>query len=239
MKKIFLALAFVVAFTIPHSVSAASLTEPQIQAILGLLQAFDVPQATIENVNTILHGNSSSTAAPRHIRGLVNAKVVLVEYCDTESPFCKTFHSTMRDVYDTYERSELAWEYRSFPLSQIFSKSEKEARALECAADLGGNDAFWEYTDKLYDITPSDNGLDPAKLSTIATGIGLSRSAFEKCLVDETLAPRVQRQYNEGIMAGVQGTPSTLLIKGGSSSKLLNGAQPLGAMKAAIDALLQ
>jgi hypothetical protein len=34
---------------------AAALTEPQIQAILNLLTAFNVPAATIANVNTILH----------------------------------------------------------------------------------------------------------------------------------------------------------------------------------------
>ena len=34
---------------------ASALTEPQIQAILNLLTAFNVPAATIANVNAILH----------------------------------------------------------------------------------------------------------------------------------------------------------------------------------------
>jgi hypothetical protein len=34
---------------------AAALTEPQIQAILNLLEAFNVPQAEIDNVEQILH----------------------------------------------------------------------------------------------------------------------------------------------------------------------------------------
>lgn len=34
---------------------AAALTEPQIQAILKLLAAFNVPQAEIDNVEGILH----------------------------------------------------------------------------------------------------------------------------------------------------------------------------------------
>lgn len=34
---------------------AAPLTEPQIQAILNLLTSFNVPQATVNNVNVILH----------------------------------------------------------------------------------------------------------------------------------------------------------------------------------------
>ncbi len=34
---------------------AAALTEPQIQAILNLLAAFNVPQVEIDNVESILH----------------------------------------------------------------------------------------------------------------------------------------------------------------------------------------
>ena len=42
------------AFAVPKA-HAAALTEPQIQAILNLLTAFNVPAATIANVNAILH----------------------------------------------------------------------------------------------------------------------------------------------------------------------------------------
>jgi hypothetical protein len=41
-------------------VHAATLTEPQIQAILNLLMAFNVPQATITNVSNILHKKTSN-----------------------------------------------------------------------------------------------------------------------------------------------------------------------------------
>lgn len=37
---------------------AASLTEPQIQAILNLLVSFDVGQTTIDGVSAILHGTT-------------------------------------------------------------------------------------------------------------------------------------------------------------------------------------
>jgi hypothetical protein len=41
--------------TAPQAHAYSTLTEPQIQAILGLLRAFDVPAATILNVDNILH----------------------------------------------------------------------------------------------------------------------------------------------------------------------------------------
>ncbi len=42
------------AVSVPRA-HAAALTEPQIQAILGLLISFNVPAATVANVNAILH----------------------------------------------------------------------------------------------------------------------------------------------------------------------------------------
>ncbi len=39
----------------PKAQAYSTLTEPQIQAILNLLRAFEVPAATILNVDNILH----------------------------------------------------------------------------------------------------------------------------------------------------------------------------------------
>src|SRR5689334_2607197 len=38
-----------------------------------------------------------------HIVGSRNAKVVIVEYSDTECPFCKVFHGTMRQIVTQYD----------------------------------------------------------------------------------------------------------------------------------------
>lgn len=51
-----IAVAASMAFTLATpQAHAAALTEPQIQAILNLLMAFDVPAAEIANVEEILH----------------------------------------------------------------------------------------------------------------------------------------------------------------------------------------
>lgn len=43
---------------VPVQARAAGLTEAQINAVIGLLSAFEVPQETINNVDAILHGQS-------------------------------------------------------------------------------------------------------------------------------------------------------------------------------------
>jgi len=45
---------------VPAPAHASGLTQPQINAVLGLLSAFNVPQATIDNVRIILNGGSAA-----------------------------------------------------------------------------------------------------------------------------------------------------------------------------------
>jgi len=107
-----------------------------------------------------------------HILGDKNAPVKIVEFSDTECPFCKRFHTTMQQVVKD-NNGQVAWVYRHFPLDQLHSKARKEAEATECAAELGGNEKFWAYLNRLMEVTPANNGLDPAELLTIASYAGL------------------------------------------------------------------
>src|SRR3990167_1785339 len=116
----------------------------------------------------------AAISARDHIRGNPDAPVKIVEYSDSECPFCKRFHDTMKQVMDTYGKTgKVAWVYRNFPLDQLHSKARNEATAIECAGELGGNDKFWAYADRLYEVTPSNNGLDPMELHNIAQYVGL------------------------------------------------------------------
>ena len=76
------------------------------------------------------------------IRGNLNAQIKLVEYSDTECPFCKRLHETMNQIVTEYDGSEVAWVYRHLPLSQLHSKAGIESVATECAGDLAGQDGF-------------------------------------------------------------------------------------------------
>jgi protein-disulfide isomerase len=174
-----------------------------------------------------------------HILGNPGAQVKVVEYADLECPFCKTFHTTMHQIMDYYGTSgKVAWVYRPFPLGQIHSKAPKEAEAAECAADQGGDTAFFKYIDQVYSVTPSENNLDLAQLPKIAQQIGLNVDTFNQCLNSGKYSAKVQASYNEAISQGGQGTPY-ILIMVGNNAVTLQGAQPYDSMRAAIDAVLQ
>ena len=182
------------------------------------------------------------TAGKDHILGNPNAPVKIVEYLDLECQHCKLFHSTMHRVMDYYGASgQVAWVVRHFPLAQIHSKAPQEAQAAECAGKLGGDTAFFAFVDKVFEVTPSNNGLDLAQLPVIAGQVGLNVEQFNSCLSSGEFAEAVQASFNEAVAAGAQGTPYTLifvndeLVPGGN----LGGAQPYDSMRAIIDAVLQ
>lgn len=173
-----------------------------------------------------------------HILGNPNAPIKVVEYVDLECQFCKTYHTTMHQIMDYYgDSGKVAWVLRPFPLAQIHSKAPQEAQAAECAAEQGGDQAYFAFVDKVFEVTPSNNGLDLAQLPTIAASVGLNAEQFSSCLSSGKYAQKVQESYNEAVALGAQGTPYTLLMMG-SESVVLPGAQPYDSMRAAIDALL-
>ena len=171
------------------------------------------------------------------IKGKKNAKVSVVEYSDTECPFCKRFHPTMQRVIQEYP-NDVNWVYRHFPLTSIHSKAPKEAEATECAGELAGNDGFWKYLDRLFEVTPANNGLDLAQLPQIAEDVGINRKKFEECLNSGKYAQKVQNQANDGAAAGVRGTPYSVVVAGDQKIPV-NGAVPFEQLKTTIDSVLQ
>jgi len=164
-----------------------------------------------------------------HIRGNSNAPVTIVEFSDLECPFCKRFHATMQQVLVEYG-DKVRWVYKHFPIDQLHSKADKEAEAAECAGELGGNDTFWEYMDRIFEITPSNNGLDLALLGQTAEELGLDRAVFQICLDSGKYAEHVEADYQQGIVAGVTGTPGSFV-----NGIPVKGAVPYEQLKSIIE----
>ncbi len=160
-----------------------------------------------------------------HIIGPVDASVTLIVYTDLECKYCKRFHFvTMPALRERYGES-IAIVYRHFPLPSR-PKGRPEAEAAECAAQLGGETAFWEFMSKVFSITPSDNGLKISRLPEIAASIGLNEEAFIACQKSSAAKERVQRDIIEGTIAGIMQTPS-ILVRSSDRSLIVAGDYPL------------
>lgn len=175
-----------------------------------------------------------------HIRGDVNkATVAVIEYSDFECPFCKRVHPTYKQIMRDYG-DKVVWVYRHFPLS-FHVNAAKEAEASDCAAELGGNDAFWKYTDKIFERTTSGGtGIALDQLVPLAKEIGLSEAKFKSCLDGGKYAQHVKDDMSGGEQAGVDGTPGNFIVNlKTKKSQKVSGAQPFESFKRAIDAALQ
>ncbi len=168
-----------------------------------------------------------------YIRGASEPKVTVVEYSDTECPFCKQFHFTMKKLIE--EDSEVAWVYRHFPLDMLHSKARHEAVALECSAEQGGKEMFWKYTDRIYEITKSNDTLDPSELPRVARDLGLDTAKFNECLTSGRYADKIEQDVQNAIATGGSGTPWSVVIGKNGKKYPLSGAMQLPQLKALIE----
>jgi protein-disulfide isomerase len=175
-----------------------------------------------------------------HIYGNVDAPVSLIEYSDFECPFCKRFHPTARKLIDSFD-GQVNWVYRHFPLGFHNPLAQLEAEASECAGLLGGNEAFWRYTDLVYERTTSNGkGLLPESLALFADEIGLDQVKFEECLESGQMTARVQEDFEEGGRVGISGTPGNIIRNHSTEEVLLvAGALPFEDMRVLIERLLK
>jgi protein-disulfide isomerase len=201
---------------------------------------------TNNNSDTVVtNGNSNirevkAVTSDDHIMGNPDAKLIVVEYSDTECPFCKNFHNTMRQIMQEHgSTGDVAWVYRHFPLDNLHKKARNEALATECVASIGGENAFWKYINQIFDITPANDKLDPAELLNIAKEQGIDEAKFTACMADGSLAEKVESDYQSGLDAGVEGTPySIILVKGSQTVVPIDGAQPYSVVSNVINTLL-
>jgi protein-disulfide isomerase len=191
----------------------------------------------VANNNNVENIQLSPITDEDHILGNTRAKVVVVEYSDLECPFCKVFHQTMQQIIST--NKNVAWVYRHYPIPELHAQAFNESLATECAWEQGGNTAFWKYTDRIFEITTSNDGLDPQELPKIAESIGLNVDLFNSCLSNGKYIEKINNSISSGVDAGVRGTPKSFILKNGKVIDTIDGAQPLNIVKSKIDKALR
>ncbi len=196
-------------------------------------QQAEQAQARAKNVRRV-------SAERDHIYGNPDAVVSLIEYSDFECPYCKRFHATARSLVEQYD-GKVNWVYRHFPLNFHNPGAQKQAEASECAAELGGNDLFWKYTDTIYERTTSGGrGFPIDALVPLAEELGLDGGAFRTCLDSGKYTQRVLEDFAEGGRIGITGTPGNVLLHNESGDvQVRPGAVPLASLKADVEKLLQ
>ena len=234
--------------------NAASLTAPVAIVIAGILIAGAVlysnkgqSSGAVEDGQGIAQA-AGSTISVRpvndsdHIQGNPDALVKIVEYSDFECPFCKRFHETMNQIMDEYGNSgQVAWVYRHFPLDQLHPKNARiEAVASECVNELGGNDAFWRFANRLFELTPSNDQTDAKTvIPQIVRELGINEQDFNTCMDSGKYDKHIESDIANAVETGGQGTPWSIVIAENGKTFPLSGAQPYASVKQLIEIALQ
>lgn len=176
-----------------------------------------------------------------YIRGNPNAPVVLIEYSDTECPFCKVFHATMRSyMEDNAATGNIAWVYRHLPIEALHSKAVMEAHAAECVAEKSGKKAFWEFIDSLFTLTPSNNQLEASALEELAIAHGLTESEYALCQNSKRHVSKIQKDVDDAIHAGAEATPFLIFVTAkGDIFPVTEGALPYEVLDSVVNIIVE
>lgn len=231
-----------------HEKSENTYLIPAAIIVAGLIVAGAViyafaPNKGVESGNTADGGLSDTNvggsvsqnlADDDPILGNASAPVTLVEFGDFQCPFCKKFHEEARkEILDTYvETGKVKIVYRDFPLENIHPAARPAAEAAECADEQG---KFWPYHDALY-TRQDELAKGTMDYVALAKELGMNRAAFEKCVKDRKYKDEVTKDYEDGVKAGVDGTPA-LFINGKKVTPA--GAQPFSVFQAQIESALK
>lgn len=153
-----------------------------------------------------------------------DAKITLIEYSDFECPYCQKHQETLEQILEEYG-DDVRLVFRHFPLS-FHANARSAALAAECAAEQG---KFWEMHDLIFEANVNgEMGTDQWK--DYAKDLGLNTGKFNECLDSEKYAEKINEQMQDGMAAGVRGTPATF-VNGG----MVSGALPYDTFKQILD----
>lgn len=181
-------------------------------------------------------GKVNPVTADEHIKGNPDALIKIVEFSDFDCPFCSRHHEVMNAISEKYSDNDLAWVYRQFPLKQLHPQAPAVALASECVAAIGGNNAFWNFTDAYFVARGSgDKTAHGELIPRLVTGAGVSQQAFTECFEGEKQAAAVQEDMDDAVETGGRGTPWSIIIGPTGKTYPVNGALPQQAIEQLIE----
>jgi Na+/H+ antiporter NhaA len=156
-----------------------------------------------------------------HIRGPVDAAVIVLEYGDFECRYCGRAEHLIRQLLA--EHGDVQYVWRHLPLADVHPRAQLAAEAAEAASVQG---AFWEMHDLLIE---HQDALRMPDLVRYAAELGLEVERFRDDLRRHVGAVRVAEDVESADLSGVSGTP-TFFVNG----RRHHGAYDIATLSAAV-----
>lgn len=182
----------------------------------------------------------ASEEAPdgRKIYGNLNARFTLVEFSETECPFCVKHHPTMKNLVDS-SKGNINWEWKHLPLGFHNPAAMTQAIVGECVAEQKGNRMFWVYIDEVFKLSEG-GGKGVRDLPGLVASLGVDMSEIRKCAAGAKARDIVNADIQTAQSLNISGTPATIIVDNHTgNSQIVSGAQPMASFSTAIKRLMQ
>ncbi len=181
----------------------ASTTGFDISATGEFLFLVNKGQKVIQGINIEFIKQIDITDAP--FMGKSDAPVTIVLFGDFQCSYCAKMGEFFDQVFARYP-DKIKLVFKNFPLR--VHKYAVNAAMAALAADKQGR--FWEFHDLLFKYSKQ---LNDKKVEEIARQLGLDYELLNKDMNNPAIRRRLQQDMNDGIRAGVTGTP-TIFVNG-------------------------
>jgi len=164
-------------------------------------------------------------------RGPATARIRIVEFADFECPHCRVLFHTLEEVVKQYP-DDVHLTFLHFPLDKACNREVPQefhqracdfATLAECARRQG---RFYEAAAVLFDA----GGTERATLLDALGAVGVKRPELDACLADPSALAAVKADIEQGLTAGIQGTPAVFM-----NGIEVGGARPLEFFQVIID----
>lgn len=134
--------------------------------------------------------------------GPASARVTVVEFVDFQCPFCKEMTRTFRTIMKRYEKKDVRFVFRHFPLTSIHPAALTAAHASLCAREQG---QFLAFHDAVYEAQES---LDDAQIARIAQNLTVNLNQFNACQAENKYKDILIKDLDDVTELGLEGTPT-------------------------------
>ena len=141
-----------------------------------------------------------------HIRGSLDAAIVMVLYNDYQCPACRKAHLAVNDLQKRLGK-QLCYVARHFPQTD---RHPYAALAAECAEAAAAQGSFWAMHDALFALQDS---FEPAMLPALAERLGLDADLLTEDVMQGAFRLKVESCASGATRLGVRTAPA-LFING-------------------------
>jgi len=172
------------------------------------------------------------------ILGDRSAPLTLIEFGDYQCTFCnKFFHETEEAILTNYVKTgKVKILFKDFIV--VGQDSIDAANAAHCAND---QQMFWKYHSTLYNNWAGEGTgwVSSEQLNKFANTLGLDMDEFSNCVSDLKWKKLVMASHNDGVILGVDATPTFFVIDENRNVLKITGAQHYDVFKDVFDSALE